>query len=225
LLQENNALATIKLDGKYGPQVVELLPLGLQDYSAGNPNNNALDPSDRDNILNNGPNNDAKIRQWPVLGMYQPDEIKAFTHRGVYYLVLANEGDARADWPGFKEDQRLRDFPEPRLDRTNFPNYEALEANAALGRLQISTVNADGDVQTSNLASMYAFGARSFSILRMRKDGKGFSMVYNSGRLLEELTANLTTTAPPPSGVNCNTISGVSTQTSACAGGVCCNGG
>ncbi len=36
-----------------------------------------------------------KIATWPVLGMYQPDAIAAFSDRGETFLVTANEGDVR----------------------------------------------------------------------------------------------------------------------------------
>jgi hypothetical protein len=215
--QENNGLAVINLKGKDGPEVVSLLPLGMADYSVGNPNNNALDPSDSDNSNNdNSFNDDPKIRQWPVFGMYQPDEIEAFNHRGATYLVLANEGDARA-WGSFREDKRLRSFTSPRLDRTEFPNFADLEDNKALGRLQISTVDDTGSEISSGVSTIRAFGARSFSILRMNSKSTGYRMVYNSGSLLENLTSTVlatsTTGACPTSP---STKRGVSTHTCPC---------
>jgi len=196
--------------------VIDLLPLGLSDYKAGHPNNNALDPTDRDNVPQGFPNNNAKINQWPVYGLYQPDEIEAFTHKGDTYLVLANEGDAREDWVPYVESKRVADAG---LDPKVFPDAAELVKPGALGRLLVSTALTSG----SDLTSIRAFGARSFSILRMFKNGKGYSMVYNSGRLLEELTKDLDATSP----VNdtCTLRNGVSAQPSARTGLPCCNGG
>ncbi|WP_157670765.1 choice-of-anchor I family protein [Chitinibacter sp. GC72] len=82
-LQENNALA--KVDLKQA-KVSDVLPLGFKDHGA---QGNGLDVSDKDKKIN--------IRTWVgVKGMYQPDSIASYSVAGNTYLVLANEGDARA---------------------------------------------------------------------------------------------------------------------------------
>ncbi|WP_421656156.1 choice-of-anchor I family protein [Leptothermofonsia sp. ETS-13] len=137
--------------------------------------NNGLDASDRDGGIN--------IRNWPVFGMYQPDAIASFTVNGETYLITANEGDAR-DYTGFSEEVRVSSN-NYRLDPTVFPNATALKNNAALGRLTVT--NTLGDIDgNGHFEQIYAFGARSFSIWNDQGD-----LVYDSGDLLEQLTASL----------------------------------
>lgn len=82
-LQENNALAKIDIASA---TVTDLLPLGYKDHGL---LENALDTNDEDGTIN--------IRNFPGLrGLYLPDAIKSYTAAGNTYLVLANEGDARA---------------------------------------------------------------------------------------------------------------------------------
>lgn len=82
-LQENNALA--KVDVARGVVTV-ILPLGFKDHGQAG---NGLDVSDEDNGIN--------IQPWPgVFGVYHPDAITSYAHRGRQYIVTANEGDARA---------------------------------------------------------------------------------------------------------------------------------
>jgi hypothetical protein len=83
-LQENNALAKIDIATA---TVTALLPLGEKNHGTVG---NELDLSDGDSLVN--------IRTWEgVKGLYQPDSIGAYTAAdGHTYLVMANEGDARA---------------------------------------------------------------------------------------------------------------------------------
>lgn len=71
--------------------ITKIVGLGFKDHSS---SSNPLDPSDRDNGIN--------IANWPVHGLYQPDEMKSFRDyaRAADYVVMANEGDSRSDWPG-----------------------------------------------------------------------------------------------------------------------------
>ena len=50
----------------------------------------------------------SRSRPQPVKGLYLPDAIARYTVGGQSYLITANEGDARADWPGFNEETRVR---------------------------------------------------------------------------------------------------------------------
>jgi hypothetical protein len=148
--------------------------LGFKAWDAGA---NRLDASDRD-----GPS--INLQPWPVLGMYQPDAIKAYRVRGRTYLVTANEGDARA-YPGFSEETRIGDlFATGRLDPSS-PGYAFASSNAQLGRLRVT--NALGDADGDGLFDdLYAFGARSFSIW-----SEDVEPIYDSGAELEERTAAL----------------------------------
>jgi hypothetical protein len=130
-----------------------------------------LDASDRDTAIN--------IRDWPVLGMYQPDTIAAFTHRGQTYFATANEGDAR-DWPGFSEEARVSSLT---LDATAFPNGATLKNNANLGRLNVTKALGDTDGD-GDYDALYTLGGRSFSI--WAADG---TQVFDSEADLERIVA------------------------------------
>lgn len=169
-LQENNALGI--LDIRRG-EFTELKGLGFKNH---NLPENALDPSDRD-----GPNNTGRINinPYPVFGIYQPDAIASYRVRGRTYLITANEGDAR-DYDAFSEERRVSALT---LDPTIFPNAATLRTNAQLGRLNVTRVNGDTDGD-GDYDALYAFGARSFSILTDRG-----VRVFDSGDQIERITA------------------------------------
>lgn len=160
-LQENNAIAVLDIPSA---TFTKIIGLGFKDHlQAGN----KLDASDRDEP---GPSNNGiiNIRNWPVLGMYQPDSIAAYRVKGKTYLVTANEGDAR-DYTGFSEEVRVGSLA---LDAASFaaqgfPDVTTgpggLRNNDNLGRLTITNTlgNTDGDPEFEKL---YAFGARSLSL-------------------------------------------------------------
>jgi hypothetical protein len=92
-LQENNAMAVLDVRTA---TITSLHALGFKDHS--NPRN-PLDPSDRD-----GPA--AKIANWPVFGLYQPDEMKSF--RCGWWWVLAKM-DASCHFPDDTEKAECHD--------------------------------------------------------------------------------------------------------------------
>lgn len=147
-LQENNAIAVIDLASA---EVTKLLPLGTVDYSLAT---NAIDPSDKDDKF--------ELRPVPVKGMFLPDAIATFVAGGSTYLATANEGVSR-DYDCFSEEVRLGD---PADDGgLEFPADSELATRTAdeadLGRLLATNAfpySADAP------ESVYAFGARSFSI-------------------------------------------------------------
>lgn len=165
-LQENNALAVLDLQN---PKVLSIVPLGYKDH---NRPGAGLDPSDRDG--------GARVGPWPLMGMYQPDGIAAFSQSGQTFLVTANEGDAR-DYQGFQEEKRAGSL---RLDPTTFP--EALRNDAGLNRINVTDRlgDTDGDGDYDRL---YSFGARSFSVW----DAQG-KLVYDSGELIERIVLSVT---------------------------------
>lgn len=181
-LQENNALAVIDIATA---TVTSLIPSGYKNH---NLPGNELDASDRDTpgSSNNGLIN---IRNWPVFGVYMPDAISNFTIGGETYLIMANEGDTRADWPGLNEEVRVGSMT---LDAAAFAaqgyadvgtGAAGLRNNDNLGRLTaLNTLgNTDGDAEFEQI---YIPGGRSFSIRRL--DG---SLVYDSGDDFEQITA------------------------------------
>jgi DNA-binding beta-propeller fold protein YncE len=172
-LQENNALAVVDVASA---SVLRVLPLGFKDHSRAGA---GLDASDRD-----GPGGGplVNIRAWPVLGMYQPDGIAAYTSGGRTYLVTANEGDAR-DYPGLREESRVGALA---LDPAVFTDAlcgGVCNAAARLGRLSVT--NRMGSTP-NGFNALHVFGARSFSI--WTADGQ---RVWDSGDELEQRTATL----------------------------------
>lgn len=156
----------------------EPILLGLVNFSQ----SNGLDPSDRDGASSGKA---IQINPWPVFGMFMPDGIASFTTNGQTYLITANEGDDRSDFLTVDERSRVSTLT---LDPTVFPNATALKNNAALGRLRVT--NRSGDLDgDSDYDRLFTYGARSFSIWDTSGD-----LVYDSGDLLERLTAELSPT-------------------------------
>lgn len=159
-LQEANSLAVVDLNTN---TVTDIKPLGVKDHSLPG---NGLDPSDRDSGIN--------IATHPVKGMYMPDSIASYDVGGQTYIVTANEGDAR------NEDERIKNLA---LDPTVFPNAAALQDDAVLGRLEVSTI--DGDIgNDGDYEELYTYGTRSFSIFD--QDG---NLIFDSGDDFEQITA------------------------------------
>jgi hypothetical protein len=154
-------------------KVLEILPLGVKDFSLAG---NGLDASDRDSAIS--------ITNWPVLGFYMPDALARFEAGGTNYLVTANEGDAR-DYDAFSEEARVSRLL---LDLTAFPNATNLQKNAQIGRLTVTTANGDTDGD-GDYDKLYTFGGRSFSIWRVEANGS-LTQVFDSGDALEQITAD-----------------------------------
>lgn len=161
-LQENNAIAKIDITTK---TITSIMPLGFKNY---NLDANTIDPSDRDNTM--------VLGKWNVKGMYQPDAIAVYEKNGIPYLFTANEGDVR-EWTAYAELKRIKDVA---LDPTAFPTAAALKAEAQLGRLNISKVMGDTDID-GDYDELYSFGARSFSVW----NGNTGSLVFDSKNELE----------------------------------------
>lgn len=163
-LQEANAIAEIDLNAAV---VVRIAPLGVKDFSAPG---NAMDPSDQDGVF--------APRNVPAFGMIQPDAIASFVVGGRTFFITANEGDARTaeDFPEFDEECRVDSL---RLDPAIFPDAADLQQAAHLGRLVVSTVDADPD-HDGDVDVLFAFGGRSFSIW-----DDSLQLVFDSGDQIE----------------------------------------
>jgi hypothetical protein len=162
-MQENNALAVIDLGNN---TITALVALGYKDHALVA---NALDASDRDDVVN--------IATYDNLyGMYQPDAMKAYAFNGNTFIVSANEGDSR-DYDAYSEEERVKNLT---LDPTAFPDAAALQADEVIGRLTVTTSKGDTD-NDGDYDELYAFGARSFSIW----NASG-ALVYDSGNDFEE---------------------------------------
>ena len=176
-LQENNAVGILNLETF---QFEEVIGLGFKDYTLPE---NMLDASDRDDGIN--------IQNWPVFGIYQPDELQAYTFGDETYFVTANEGDSRQyefedetgeDQVAFDEETTVADVV---LDPDAFPNAEELQADENLGRLEITNTLGDTDGD-GDFDELYSFGGRSFSIFNSSGE-----LVFDSGDDFEQITAQL----------------------------------
>lgn len=167
-LQEANAIAEIDIADA---RVSRIRVLALKDHSVAG---NGLDASDRDGGVN--------IVSWPVSGVPMPDAVKSFEVKGKTYLITANEGDARADWPGYAEEIRVgsKDY---KLDPTVFPNAAELKLAGNLGRLTVSKASGDLDGD-GDFDRIDAFGTRSATIWKTNG-----TRVWDSGDSIERTTA------------------------------------
>jgi 2',3'-cyclic-nucleotide 2'-phosphodiesterase (5'-nucleotidase family) len=166
--QENNAIATIDVAGA---TVTALAPLGFKDHLLAG---NSLDASDKDDA--------AALANWPLHGMYEPDTIAGYSVDGEYFLLTANEGDAR-DWDAYAEESRIKDLT---LDPAAFPDAAALQEDEAIGRLNVTTAQGDTDGD-GDFDVLYSMGGRSFSIWNASAE-----QVFDSGNSFETyFAANL----------------------------------
>jgi len=183
-LQENNAVAVVDIASA---KVLSIRPLGFKNHNVAGM---GLDASDEDGGTNTNSGTPAiKIAPYPVKGMYLPDAIASYTFNGEVYLVTANEGDARADWPGFNEETRVRAHCDKGLDPAVFSDAANLILDSNLGRLRITTTpngGSSGKNAAGQCNELFSFGARSFSIWN-----SSFTRVYDSGDQFEQRTQAL----------------------------------
>ena len=149
--------------------LVSVTGLGFKDHSQAS---NPLDASDKDDKVN--------IRTYDnLLGLYQPDTIVSYQVDGKTYLLTANEGDAG---DGFQDvDERVEDLT---LNAEAFPDAADLQTDDQLGRLKV--VPYLGQNESNEYETLYAFGARSFSIW-----DEDVNLVYDSASDFEKITAGL----------------------------------
>ncbi|QDL92290.1 alkaline phosphatase [Paroceanicella profunda] len=161
-LQEANAVAVFDLESRSWS---DIRTLGTTDHSLPG---NGFDASDKDDAID--------IARHPVLGMRMADSIAAFEDAGQTWYITANEGDDRG------ENARIEDLD---LDPDAFPDAAALQTDAGIGRLSVSTVDGDTDGD-GDFDALYAYGARSFTIFAA--DG---TEVFDSGDMFETVIARL----------------------------------
>ena len=172
-LQENNAIAELDL---VSLDVVAIRALEPVDHFA---DGSGLDASDRDGAID--------IRPRPTFGLPMPDAIASFVIDGRGYIVSANEGDSREDWPGYAEEIRVGsdDYV---LDEGAFPEAqaEALKTRGELGRLTVTRASGDDDGD-GDVDRIVSFGTRSASIW----DASTGERVADTGDLFERTVAAL----------------------------------
>jgi DNA-binding beta-propeller fold protein YncE len=183
-LQENNAVATVDIATA---RVTEIKSLGWKNHNVAGA---GLDASDEDGGTNTNSGTPAvRIVPRPVRGLYLPDALAQYSVGGRTYLVTANEGDARADWPGFNEETRVRAHCPAGLDPAVFADASNLLFDSNLGRLRVTT-SPDGANTGKNAAGqcteLYSFGSRSFTIW-----DTSLNRVWDSGDEFEQRTTAL----------------------------------
>ena len=151
-LQEANGIAVLDLKSRTFERIYNL---GLKDFSLPG---NEIDPNDQDGEI--------RLRSVAVKGLYQPDAIVAYSHKGRTYLVMANEGDARDNGSNDAEDERRGSAGSAAI--------EYVADGSELGRLTFSNVD------SARGGPLVAFGGRSFTI----RDTDG-SIVFDSGSQLD----------------------------------------
>ena len=184
-LQENNAYAVVDIATA---KVTSIRPFGFKDHSIAG---FGMDVSDEDGGTNTSSGTPkVSIVNVPVKGMYMPDGAANYTVNGVTYLVTANEGDVRADWPGFTEEIRMRAHCS--AGGMDLSVFGASAANflfdSNLGRLTISSTPNGGKTGkngTGQCNELYSFGARSFTIWNAATGAR----VYDSGDAFETITS------------------------------------
>lgn len=159
--QENNAMITVDLATA---SLDTIIGLGFKDWSA----TDGFDASNKSEAVN--------FKNWNVFGVYQPDAMVGHNISGVEYIFTANEGDGR-DYDGFEGENRVKDL---NLNTSIFSMTD-ITNDTLLGRLKVH----DGlglNPATLEYDSLYAYGARSFSIW----NANDISLVYDSESIIEK---------------------------------------
>jgi hypothetical protein len=168
-LQVNNALATLDITNA---EITDIIGLGTKDFGL---EGNELDTSTVD-----GPS----LQNWPLRGFFQPDGITTYTVDGEPYILSANEGASRS----FEEVQvaDLELDPEG-FHLTEYPAVDTvadLKKKAHLGQLTVTNQQGDPD-SDGRYKSLYAFGARSFSVWNTTGQ-----LLFDSGNDFERIAAS-----------------------------------
>lgn len=165
-LQENSAVGVFNLDTKTWSNIFNI------DGKV-----QTIDASDKDAGINIDDD---------VFGLFMPDAIATYDVAGTTYFVTANEGDARDGVVG--EESRIKDLALSAFDAALIADlntiYGDFQADDALGRLQITTIDGDTDGD-GDIDRLTMYGTRSFSIF----NGDTGALVFDSGSDFETITA------------------------------------
>ncbi|MDY5987947.1 MAG: choice-of-anchor I family protein [Lachnoclostridium sp.] len=153
-LQEANAVAVLDIaSGEF----TNVYPLGFQNYG-----------TTKVDLEKNGT---IELKNYEnVYGIKMPDGISVAEIDGKTYLFTANEGDSRADWPGFDNEYENKTSPtgnvtlDSKVVWFNATMWDGLDNEKA-----------------------YVFGGRSFSIYEATAGG--LNLVFDSGSEFEQVTA------------------------------------
>lgn len=157
-LQENNAIASIDIGSG---NINYVKGLGFIDHS--------LPGNEIDAVRGKGDNAKIDIKRDNFFGTPMPDGIAFLSKDGKYYILTANEGDAR-EWGEKKnkyENTKSKKFDEKADKKTEYLDND----------------KTDGLDENK----IYLLGGRSFSIY----DASNLAKVYNSGSDFEKITARI----------------------------------
>jgi WD40 repeat protein len=197
-LQENNGLAIVDIATA---TVTDIVALGFKDHSLAG---NKIDANKNDKM--------PVLENIPVYGMYQPDSIASYTFNDQTFIVSANEGDGReyltddvhADEAACLADGGIKfeeddgdllcfyfldeaDLSDLALDTSVFSNDMIAKLQDGDGIGDLTVTNTLGDVDEDGVYdSIYAYGARSFSIWNAEGE-----LVFDSGDQFERILAML----------------------------------
>jgi hypothetical protein len=162
-LQENNAVARFDFATNSFTEVRDLGTI-VQ----------TIDASDRDG----GAFIDDTVR-----GLFLPDAIASYEVAGQQFYLTANEGDARGEELRFKDA-----VADGLIDPTYLASLNSMyggnaAADAALGRLDISTIDGDYD-NDGDIDEIHMYGTRSFTIF----NADSGDVVFDSGSDFETIT-------------------------------------
>ena len=166
-----------KLFEKITAAVVKGVGPDIRDYLADNPDetHNALKMVRVDKINTNLRNfvasDTVELKNYDnVYGIKMPDGIAVKVIGGKTYVLTANEGDSRADWPGMDNESEGKTSP-----------TGSVTLDSKVVWFNASMLDGLDD------SKAYVFGGRSFSMYEVASDG--LKLVYDSGSSLEEITA------------------------------------
>lgn len=175
-LQENNAIATVDLEND---TIIDVKGLGVKDHSL---------PG---NELDGKENGETKLERLPLLGLYMPDAIDAFTAGGKTYIVTPNEGGAR-DYDEYSEEAEIGDIADRiRLNADHYKGFnqkqlDRLTDKGLLDELADTKITLENGLSgDGEYEALYTYGGRSFSIF----DAKTMELVYDSGNEFEKITS------------------------------------
>lgn len=153
-LQEANAIAVLDIGAR---EFTKILSLGLQDHGTAK-----LDLLKDDKI--------ELANQQGVFGIRMPDSIALSEAEGKTFLLTANEGDSRGDWPGLDNEVEEKTSPTGNIETAekvvwfDARLYDGLDQSKA-----------------------YIFGGRSFSMYEVTE--AGLELRFDSGSDFEKITA------------------------------------
>jgi len=173
-LQENNAMAYVDVEGA---QILDVFPLGYVDHSKPG---FGLDVKKDEK---------AKIKNYPIRGLRQPDGLASFAAGGKTLVLTANEGASVNDYKAWTDEGTVMELlADERLDRTVFNEDLAPHLKKyTVSLLERCDLQGPDEVPGGKCPYVYGFGTRSISLF----DGESGKLLWDSGDIFEKTFAKL----------------------------------